>query len=374
MHYLRIPIILLLLFVSFTACKKTKPSNWTLQTTKLKFSYIQTARITLDNANKSFAIFHQKVSLFNSTMSNGKFDECRATWQTAYSDYLLLGGFENNHPNLNAGFVENKSYLDYSPINYSYIDYTSTSPSTGIISDLVTYPNFAGPDLLSLHQIGSEQNVTIGFHVLEFLMWGEDLSLSSTNIRPASEFSTTNETTNRRRGFFNSSSYYTKNKLSLLSFGESYENELSKLDPKETMEFILGGLTNFITNDIIDHTIQTPLNSQNHNDELCDFSDLTLGLLTYKIQSIRNIWDGRNIITSSNNSDYYLKDMIEEIAPSHNGVIESSLDKIDSLLASITVNFENAIINNNERAKLIQLIDELNKIVSELNTFKGNFN
>lgn len=363
-------LFILLLLLSFTSCKKEKQSNWTLQVTKLKFGYAQTAKLTLSNAISSYTTFDQKVSLFNSVMADWALNNCRTEWQNAYNNYLLLGGFQYCDEYCTANFNSNQKYIDFSPINYSFVDYTAIDPNSGIINNSGAYPTLGTGELLNLHQQGDDKNATVGFHVMEFLFWGEDQSLTTTNTRSANEFLSTSTVTARRKSFLISSTNATKQKINALSFGTTFENELNALSPKSTLDLIIGGLTKYISEDIINHTIQQPLNSQSHLDEISDFSDLTLTHLIQKIKGVKIIWDGRNLFNDPDNTNYFLVDFAGEVAPESRDKINSSLKTIDNLLNSISMNFENAIVSYNERAKLTQVINELTIVISELNSIK----
>ncbi|HEY7699271.1 MAG TPA: imelysin family protein, partial [Vicinamibacteria bacterium] len=74
------------------------------------------------------------------------------------------------------------------PLDEAYVDYVQGSPESGIVNDTVTYPEITPAALLSLNQSGSEENVSLGFHAIEFLLWGQDLSEDGPGTRPYTDF------------------------------------------------------------------------------------------------------------------------------------------------------------------------------------------
>jgi putative iron-regulated protein len=56
------------------------------------------------------------------------------------------------------------------PIKPGYIDYIEGSPESGIIGNPVQFPDLS---LESLEKLNGQDGVTTGYHVIEFLLWGE---------------------------------------------------------------------------------------------------------------------------------------------------------------------------------------------------------
>ena len=61
------------------------------------------------------------------------------------------------------------------PLNEAYIDYVKGHPHAGIIADLASPLTEAA--IVQKNQADDEADVSTGYHALEFLLWGQDLSL-----------------------------------------------------------------------------------------------------------------------------------------------------------------------------------------------------
>ena len=59
------------------------------------------------------------------------------------------------------------------PMDESYVDYVEGNPCAGIIND--PEAPITQEHLLALNEQGGEENVSIGYHAIEFLLWGQDL-------------------------------------------------------------------------------------------------------------------------------------------------------------------------------------------------------
>ena len=72
------------------------------------------------------------------------------------------------------------SRVDGWPIIPSYIDYADGDDSLGIINQETSYPNIDAATLEAAHN-NSEGKLALGFHAIEFLLWGEDRSDTATD-------------------------------------------------------------------------------------------------------------------------------------------------------------------------------------------------
>lgn len=68
-----------------------------------------------------------------------------------------------------------ETYLNAWPLDEAYIDYVEGAPDAGIVQDPDTYPVLDPALLVLLNERGGEKNVCIGWHAIEFLLWGQDL-------------------------------------------------------------------------------------------------------------------------------------------------------------------------------------------------------
>jgi putative iron-regulated protein len=65
------------------------------------------------------------------------------------------------------------------PLDEAYIDYVANGGETtnaNIINSPISYPEITFELIASLNENGSETNVSSGYHAIEFLLWGQDLT------------------------------------------------------------------------------------------------------------------------------------------------------------------------------------------------------
>ncbi|MEL6805652.1 MAG: imelysin family protein, partial [Bacteroidota bacterium] len=69
------------------------------------------------------------------------------------------------------------------PMDESYVDYVEGNANAGIINDPANHPTLDKAYLESLNEVGGEENVAIGYHAIEFLLWGQD-NTSPSDLKP----------------------------------------------------------------------------------------------------------------------------------------------------------------------------------------------
>lgn len=74
------------------------------------------------------------------------------------------------------------------PMDEAYVDYVEGDPDSGIVNDPETYPEIDAELLVSLNEDGGETNISTGWHAIEFLLWGQDLSADGPGTRPVSDY------------------------------------------------------------------------------------------------------------------------------------------------------------------------------------------
>jgi putative iron-regulated protein len=94
--------------------------------------------------------------------------------------------------------VEN--FVNSWPVDEAYIDYVVGGTGPGLIGDPAVLPFINTTSLLLLNERGGETNISVGWHAIEFLLWGQDLYAKSPGRRPHTDYSSAHTKTAVRRG------------------------------------------------------------------------------------------------------------------------------------------------------------------------------
>ena len=137
------------------------------------------------------------IDAFLADPNPASLDAAKRAWLRARDDYgptevfRFYGGPIDNEENGPEGLI------NAWPMDESYIDYVEGNPTAGIINMPEEYPTIDSDLIISLNEEGGEENVSTGWHAIEFLLWGQDLNENGPGTRPVEDY-TTNDNAERR--------------------------------------------------------------------------------------------------------------------------------------------------------------------------------
>jgi putative iron-regulated protein len=108
----------------------------------------------------------------------------RSAWTAARRFYCQTEAFRFYEGPVDA--IE--GYLNAWPVDEAYIDSVRGRPDAGIINDERHYPNLGATVLLLANERGGEANISVGWHAIEFLLWGQDFDPHGPGDRPPTDF------------------------------------------------------------------------------------------------------------------------------------------------------------------------------------------
>jgi putative iron-regulated protein len=74
------------------------------------------------------------------------------------------------------------------PLDEAYVDAVEGRDECGIINDPARYPHLDNTLLELWNERGGEANVAVGWHAIEFLLWGQDRSADGPGARPYTDY------------------------------------------------------------------------------------------------------------------------------------------------------------------------------------------
>ncbi|MCU0867271.1 MAG: iron-regulated protein [Planctomycetes bacterium] len=124
------------------------------------------------------------VAAFLERPEQATMDAARAAWQQARVVYGQLEALRFHGGPIDA--VE--PLLNAWPVDEAYIDHVIGRPAAGIVHDRTTFRVISAPVLEHANERGGETNISVGWHAIEFLLWGQDLSAQGPGNRPPTDF------------------------------------------------------------------------------------------------------------------------------------------------------------------------------------------
>lgn len=181
------------------------------------------------------------------------------------------------------------------PMDESYVDYVQGNPCAGIIND---------PDapitqeyLIALNEQGGEENVSLGYHAIEFLLWGQDLSADGPGARPVSDYL---QAPRRVQYLHTAAAQLVADLQSLVQEWAPRQNgnfraAFLSQEPNEALRQILVGIGTLSRSELAGERMAVALESSDQEDEHSCFSDNTHVDIIRNAQGIQNVIEGRYV-------------------------------------------------------------------------------
>ncbi len=355
----------ILIFLLGACNKREQESNDTLEIKMLASSYASMLR-------SSFGDFKSKATQLDLAMNDWYFNmdgptfiAMQNSWRTTMESYNKLGPFlhTSNSTNPLAAFHMKSGLLVTNP---SFIDETVANPTSGIIPNATLYPTINSLMINNLHLAASPDNVTLGLHAIERVIWGEDNNLSGPGTRITFDFENFGTSTKARRKQYlkeiNQSLNFNIESLNL----EVVESELYALSPDECLSYILSNTYRFVKNDFAEKTIKKPYDTQSQLFEESPYSDNTINDIKNKMIGLKNFMYGS---TFESSNSYFLMNFIQKKAPEVHDQLEADLNALENEANNLLGYFDNGLTSTTERAKYLKIYNLLISISNSLNDF-----
>ncbi|MDO9438976.1 imelysin family protein [Hydrogenophaga sp.] len=182
------------------------------------------------------------------------------------------------------------------PLDESYVDYVKGKPKSGLIAN--TKFKITKANLGKFNERGGEENISSGWHAIEFLLWGQDLSETGPGNRSFEDY-VDGKTPNadRRRQYLTVATELLVDDLNFLvkAWAPSQKNYRARFEKggKESVRKIIVGLGSLSRGELSGERMEVALNSQDQEDEHSCFSDNTHRDIVNNATGIQNVWLGQ---------------------------------------------------------------------------------
>ncbi|HEU5151429.1 MAG TPA: imelysin family protein, partial [Iamia sp.] len=165
------------------------------------------------------------------------------------------------------------------PLDEAYVDYVEDDPAAGLVADTAALPEITEDAIAGVNEEGGETNVSTGWHAIEFLLWGQDLSEDGPGARPVTDY--TEDPNAERRGQYLSALAH----LLIADLegvrdqwapdGGAYREEFLA-DPDQAVTNILRGMGALSAGELAGERMLVAYDTQDQEDEHSCFSDNTI--------------------------------------------------------------------------------------------------
>lgn len=236
------------------------------------------------------------IQAFTAKPSVETLAQARKTWLAAREFYGQSEAFR-----FYGGPIDNdngpEGRINAWPMDESFVDSVEGKPNAGLINNRKFVIN--KKNLAAQNERGGEENVATGWHAIEFLLWGQDLSETGPGDRSFEDFVDGKKpNADRRRQYLNVVTDLLIDDLTSLvkAWAPDAKNNYRARFVKggqESVRKIFVGLGSLSRGELAGERLEVALNSQDQEDEHSCFSDNTHRDAVTNALGIQNVWLGQ---------------------------------------------------------------------------------
>jgi putative iron-regulated protein len=269
-------------------------------------SYASWVHEAYSAAHKDAVALQSAITDLLKTPTEATLTKAKEAWVHSRTSYNLTEPFRYyNGPvdvlNEKTGEEGPEARLNSWPLNEAYIDAVQGNPKAGIVNN----PRFeiTKATLKEVNQSEDEADVTTGYHAIEFLLWGQDLSKDAPGARPASDYTDIPAHT-RRRAYLQTAADLLVDDLQLMvdawkPGADNYAARFVAAPPKESLTKILVGVATLSGFEMASERMGTAVDSGDQEDEQSCFSDTTHQDIVGTAQAVQHVLLGTSDQVSS---------------------------------------------------------------------------
>ena len=246
---------------------------------------------------KSAMALDQSIDRFVADPTPAHLEAAKRMWLDARDDYGPTEAFRFYDGPIDNPDDGPEGLINAWPLDEAYIDYVEGDPAAGIINNPEEYPTIDAALLVSLNEVGGEENVSTGWHAIEFLLWGQDLNSGGPGARPVEDY-TTNANADRRATYLAVASDVLVGHLQDMvnawapGVGGNYRAQFVSQDADDALQKIITGIGELSRGELAGERMTVAFEERSQEDEHSCFSDNTTADIIANARGIQMVYLG----------------------------------------------------------------------------------
>ena len=251
------------------------------------------------------------------------------------------------------------------PLDESYVDYVEGAPEAGIINNQADYPAIDADLLESLNEAGAEENISTGYHAIEFLLWGQDMNADGSGDRSYTDYTEALNADRRGQYLLTAADLLVGHLADLVAAWEpnaadNYRAAFLAQPADDAIQKMLTGMGVLSKSELAGERIFVAYDNQDQEDEHSCFSDNTHRDIINNAQGIVNVYTGSYTrVDGTTVSGASLADLVAAldtaVATDMDALVETALASTQS----IYVPFDQAIVLAEHRPTVLESVNAL---------------
>lgn len=328
-------------------------------------------------AYKDALAMQEAIHVFLDDPTEANLAAARHAWLNARESYGQTEAFRFYEGPIDAMAADGEAIgpegrLNASRLNEAYIDYVPGGPDASLIH--IKHAPINAAVLAHRNALEDEADVATGYHAIEFLLWGQDLSTEGPGARPASDFAKYDLIRQRRRNYLAVATQMLVDDLQSIVTAWSpgretnYRQWFLDQPADESLSRMMTGIATLSGFELASQRIDASLHNSDH--EHSRFSDNTHRDIATNAQGVANVYFG----TFGKYHGKSLSDLVAQADPTLNAQLADNIRSsvklaeevtppVDRILASPTghpgrAQLEALVVSLQDQATLLQKAGE----------------
>ncbi|WP_337967876.1 imelysin family protein [uncultured Flavobacterium sp.] len=338
--------------LTFFACSSNDNNDSNKVATKKQVieNYSNIAYANYKQAYDDAVLLETAIKTFTTTPTDANFTAAKNAWKVSRESYGTTEAFRFANGPIDGDESGPEGLLNSWPLDENFIDYVDGNANAGIINDLVEFPVISKDLLQALNEDGGEKNISVGYHAIEFLLWGQDLTAPSAKLPGQRKFtdyvtgaSGTAKNQGRRADYLKACADLLTDNLDYLvqqwKSGGTYRTKFLALPENDAIKNIYLGITTLVTAELPIERMEVALENADQEDEHSCFSDNTHRDIALNLQGVINVYQGKY----GNVEGPSLEDLVKQTDAATYDETLASLNSSTTKVAAILIPFDLAI-------------------------------
>jgi len=316
----------------------------------------------------SARLLRDAIHAFVATPSEATLTSARQAWLAAREPYGQTEAFRfYSGPIDDAKGPEGR--INAWPLDEAYIDSVKGKANSGIINNRKIV--LSKDKLAALNERGGEENISTGYHAIEFLLWGQDFDANGPGKRSWNDFVDGQApNADRRRDYLKIIADLLVEDIASVAKawqanGANYRAKFEK-DP-DALRKMMVGIGVLSRAELAGERMEVALDSKNQEDEHSCFSDNTHRDILTNALGIRNVWLGEyQRLDGSVLKGPSLRDLVADKDAKAADKVSADMDATLAAAQGIKAPFDQEIVQADGRKRVQATINALKKQANSL--------
>jgi putative iron-regulated protein len=298
------------------------------------------------------------IDAFVAAPSSTTLEAARTAWKAAREPYGQTEVYRFYDGPIDNPDTGPEPRINSWPLDEVYIDYVDGNATGGIINNTAMYPTITKQVIADANTVGAEENISAGYHAIEFLLWGQDMDPNGPGARPHTDYLPGKANYDRRGQYLKLAAELLVDDLQIVvdawKDGAEYSADFAA-DPKEALHRMLQGMGSLSGAELSGERMTVALDNRDQEDEHSCFSDNTHRDLHNNALAIQNAYLGRYGSIDGPGLDEIVRSRDAALADKLAEQLSASVAAVDA----IPVPFDRAIVDDAGRAKALAAVRAL---------------